>query len=181
MRRIGLAFSLLALIIPVLLAGCSTVSIYAQRATATAYSAEYMTTAMQAAESGAMALCNIDFTAGRQAYIDQICAAASALGCSFFTNQVNQAWADLERAYSANVLECQPATSRFLEEGQQFGMHVQYWLVTLKGTKGWSAGSSSREYWLQVAEENSNWKLNRVLTSDEIAFYLTIDSMGAEE
>jgi uncharacterized protein YceK len=117
MKRIGLAFSLLTLIIPVLLVGCSTVSIYAQRATATAYSTEYMTTAMQAAESGAMALCNIDFTAGRQAYIDQICAASSALGCSFFTNQVAQAWADLERAYSANVLECQPATSRFLEEG----------------------------------------------------------------
>ena len=97
------------------------------------------------------------------------------------TSQINQAWNDLERAYSSDVLECTPATSRFLDEGEQFGMRVQYWQVNLQGTKGWSASSNDREYWLQVAEENSNWKLNRVLTSDEVAYYLAIDSMSGED
>ena len=60
-------------------------------------------------------------------------------------------------------------------------MRVQYWQVNLQGTKGWSASSNDREYWLQVAEENSNWKLNRVLTSDEVAYYLAIDSMSGED
>jgi hypothetical protein len=165
----------------IFLASCKPVSIYTQRATATAYSTSYMTTAMQAAENGAMALCNIDFNAGEQSYVDQICEASTTLGCTYFTDQISQAWADLKRAYTANVLKCTPSTSRFLEEGQQFGMRVQYWQVNLQGGQGWSEGNKNREYWLQVAEENSNWKLNRVLTSDEVAFYLAIDSMAANE
>lgn len=165
----------------VLVSGCQPVSIYTQRATATAYSAEYMTTAMQAAEDGAMALCNIDFEAKAAGYIQQVCDASTQLGCEFFTSQIDQAWNDLERATSSDVLECTPATSRFLDEGEQFGMRVQYWQVNLQGTKGWSASSNDREYWLQVAEENSNWKLNRVLTSDEVAYYLAIDSMSGED
>jgi hypothetical protein len=60
-------------------------------------------------------------------------------------------------------------------------MRVQYWQVNLQGTEGWGANSGSREYWLQVAEENSSWKLNRVLTGDEVAFYLTIEAMAGEK
>ncbi len=165
----------------ILISGCQPVSIYTQRATATAYSADYMTTAMQAAEDGAMALCNIDFDAKADGYVQQVCDATTQLGCEFFTNQINQAWNDLERATSSDVLECTPATSRFLDEGEQFGMRVQYWQVNLQGTKGWSESSKNREYWLQVAEENSQWKLNRVLTSDEIAYYMAVDSMSGED
>jgi hypothetical protein len=126
------------------LAGCRPVSIYTQRATATAYAADYMTTAMQAAEDGALALCNIDFDSGEQAYVDQLCANSTTLGCQFFTDQLKQSWSDLKRAYTADTLVCIPATSRFLEEGEQFGMRVQYWQVTLKGTRGWPEGSQSR-------------------------------------
>ncbi len=160
---------------------CQPTSIYTQRATATAYSADYMVSAMQAAENGAMALCNIDFDAGPEAYLDEICLASTALGCAYYSDQVAEVWEDLRRSYSSDLLECAIGTSRFLEEGQQFGMRVQYWEVLLQGTTGWSGSSNNREYWLQVAEENSNWKLNRVLTSDEIAFYLTIDTLGVEE
>ena len=165
----------------ILVSGCQPVSIYTQRATATAYSADYMTTAMQAAEDGAMALCNIDFKTKADGYVQQVCDTSTQLGCEFFTGQINQAWNDLERAYSSDELECTPATSRFLDEGEQYGMRVQYWQVNLQGTKGWSASSTDREYWVQVAEENSNWKLNRVLTSDEIAYYLAIDSINGED
>jgi hypothetical protein len=161
--------------------GCQPVSIYTQRATATAYSADYMINAMQAAENGAMALCNINFDEGPQDYLQTVCDASTDLGCSFFTSQISEAWGDMERSYSADLLECVVGTSRFLDEGQQFGMNVQYWQVNLQGTTGWTSSNRSREYWLQVAEENSNWKLNRVLTSEEIAFYKTIDSMGEEE
>jgi hypothetical protein len=181
MKTTSTIFWILSLSALILVSGCQPVSIYTQRATATAYSADYMTTAMQAAEDGAMALCNIDFNAKADGYIQQVCDASTQLGCEFFTNQIDQAWNDLERATSSDVLECTPVTSRFLDEGEQFGMRVQFWQVNLKGTKGWSAGSSDREYWLQVAEENSNWKLNRVLTSDEVAYYLAIDSMSSED
>lgn len=179
MRKITSIVS--SLIFLMILASCQPVSIYTQRATATAYSSDYMTSAMQAAEDGAMALCNIDFDAGPETYLDQICAASTELGCSFFGDQISDVWNDLERAYSSDLLECKVGTSRFIEEGEQFGMRIQYWQLNLEGTKGWTDSTRNREYWLQVAEENSNWRLNRVLTSDEIAYYLTIDSMGAEE
>jgi len=165
----------------VFISACQPISIYTQRATATAYSTEQMTPAMQAAENGAMVLCNIDFRDGEDNYLQQICDASTALSCKFFTDQVSSAWDDLERSYSSDTLVCEIGTSRFLEEGEQFGMQVQYWKVNLRGTSGWAENARDREYWLQVAEENSNWKLNRVLTSDEIAYYLSIDTMGVEE
>ena len=165
----------------VTLTACQPASIYTQRATATAYSTDHMVPAMQAAENGAMVLCNIDFDAGPQAYLDEICSASTELGCAYYSDQVADVWEDLQRSYSSDLLECTVGTSRFLEEGQQFGMRVQYWQIFLQGTTGWPSSEKNREYWLQVAEENSNWKLNRVLTSDEIAFYLTIDTLGAEE
>ncbi len=174
-------FTIFILTVLVTITACQPVSIYNQRATATAYSSDYMTTAMRAAEDGAMALCNLDFDAGPEAYEEQICENSTQLGCAFFMKQVAEAWADLARAYSADQLECELSTSRFLEEGQQFGMLTQYWQVNLQGTKGWSTGEKNREYWLQVAEENGQWKLNRVLTSDEVAYYLAIDSMQGEE
>ena len=180
---IKLRFSIIILstIAVMMMTACEPTSIYTQRATATAYSADYMVSAMQAAENGAMALCNIDFNAGPEAYLEEICSTSTELGCSYYSDQVADVWEDLQRSYSADLLECSVGTSRFLEEGQQFGMRVQYWQVLLQGTTGWDNSNKNREYWLQVAEENSNWKLNRVLTSDEIAFYLTIDTLGVEE
>ena len=174
-------FGIVTLVIMVAATACQPTSIYTQRATATAYSTNYMISAMQAAENGAMALCNIDFDTGPEAYLDEVCSATTDLGCTFYTDQVAAVWEDLTRSYSSDVLECVVGTSRFLDEGEQFGMRVQYWLVNLEGTTGWTNSSRNREYWLQVAEENSNWKLNRVLTSDEIAYYISIDEMEADD
>lgn len=170
-----------ATVILILIVSCQPVSRNTQRATATAYAVSYMTDAMTAAENGALALCNIDFESGKDTYLETVCTATTRLGCVFFTKQINDAWNDLDRSYTSNRLGCVAGTSRFLEEGNQFGMRVQYWQVNLQGTEGWGANSGSREYWLQVAEENSNWKLNRVLTGDEVAFYLTIEAMAGEE
>ena len=174
-------FAIISLFVLVAATACQPTSIYTQRATATAYSTDYMISAMQAAENGAMALCNIDFDAGPKTYLDEICSTTTDLGCTFYTDQVAAVWEDLTRAYSSDVLECVVGTSRFLDEGEQYGMRVQYWLVNLEGTTGWSNSSRNREYWLQVAEENSNWKLNRVLTSDEIAYYISIDEMVTDD
>jgi len=179
-KYIGI-FITFILAVLIVLTACQPVSIYTQRATATAYATDYMVSAMQAAEDGAMALCNINFDEGPEAYLQAICDASTDLGCTYFGSQIAEGWGDLERSYNSDLLECVVGTSRFLEEGQQFGMNVQYWQVNLQGTTGWSNSNRSREYWLQVAEESSNWKLNRVLTSEEIAFYKTIDSMGEEQ
>ncbi len=173
----------LFLSVPLLLlaVSCQPVSRNTQRATATAYAVSYMSDAMTAAETGAMALCNIDFEAGKDAYIRNVCEVTTSLGCDFFTKQIDEVWNDLDQTYKSSKLGCVVGTSKFLEEGNQFGMRAQYWQVNLQGTEGWGANSGSRDYWLQVAEENSSWKLNRVLTGDEVAYYLTIEAMAGEE
>jgi hypothetical protein len=181
MKKNLLLTLLTAISILILAVSCQPISRNTQRATATAYAVSYMADAMAVAESSALALCNIDFKDGKDTYIENICAATTALGCKFFTRQVEGTWNDLDRTYSSDRLGCVAGTSRFLEEGTQFGMRVQYWQVNLQGTEGWGANSGSREYWLQVAEENSSWKLNRVLTGDEVAFYLTIEAMAGEK
>lgn len=176
------AIVMLILILTALLAtACQPVSRHTQRATATAYAADYMNSAMQAAEEGALALCNIDFEEGAEKYVEDVCAASTQTGCKFFMTQIADAWNDLERSTSSDRLECVTGTSKFLEEGKQFGMLVQYWQINLVGHEGWSSGAKNREYWIQVAEENGRWKLNRVLTGDEVEFYQTIETMVGEQ
>lgn len=165
-------------ILGVLTVSCQPVSRHTQRATATAYAASYMNDAMQAAEQGALALCNIDFTAGGEQYLQAICDVSTQPACEFFKTRIAETWADLARSMSAEQLKCIPGTSRFLEEGSQFGRAVQFWKVNLVGTEGWTSSASNREYWVQVTEENGSWRLNRVLTGDEVAFYQTIDQMA---
>ena len=63
-----------------------------------------------------------------------------------------------------------------LAESRQFGLLVKYWLVKLQGKDGWPKGTPKREYWLQVAEENGNWKLNRILVLDEIRYYSVLEA-----
>ncbi|HUV16596.1 MAG TPA: hypothetical protein VMW28_08560 [Pelolinea sp.] len=181
MKKTVAIITLLVTVATVLAVSCQPVSRHTQRATATAYAASYMTSAMEAAENGALALCNIDFSSGGETYIEDVCAASTQIGCKFFTTQIADAWNDLERSYSSDRLGCITGTSRFLEEGRQFGMLVQFWQINLVGTDGWSSSAKNREYWLQVAEENGRWKLNRVMTGDEVEVYLTIDSMAGEE
>ncbi len=177
-KTFAVAFMIIAVLFA---ASCQPVSRNSQRATATAYAVAYMNTAMQAAETGALALCNIDFKAGGEKYVENVCEVSTQAGCSFFTSQIAENWGDLARSYSAERLECKAGTSRFLEEGRQFGMLVQYWQVNLLGTAGWPSNTNNREYWVQVAEENGLWKLNRVLTTDEVDFYNAIEGMASAE
>jgi len=173
-----LTFTIITMIFTV---SCQPVSRNSQRATATAYAVAYMNTAMQAAETGALALCNIDFAEGGEQYVENVCEVSTQAGCTFFTSQIAAAWNDLARSYSSERMECKAATSRFVEEGRQFGMLVQYWQINLLGTAGWPSNAKNREYWVQVAEENGLWKLNRVLTTDEVDFYTAIEGMASVE
>jgi hypothetical protein len=180
MKKLSISLFLVLITVLLLAAGCQPVSLNTQRATATAFAVDYMEKAMAAAETGALSLCNIDFKAGKSAYVEAICSASTQAGCAFFTRQVNGGWEDLDRAYTSEKLICESGTTRLLDEGLQFGMRTQYWQVNLNGTAGFGANDMNREYFVQVAEENSQWKLNRVLTSDEVAFYLTIEAMAGE-
>jgi len=155
---------------------CKPVIIEQQQATATAYEGSVLELGKQSAEQSAMLFCNVDFKMGKEEYQKKVCAQATPMGCRILSTQIDATWQSFKAAYPVPSLVCELQSSQLLEESRQFGLAVQYWLVKLQGKDGWPKGTPNREYWLQVAEENGNWKLNRVLVLDEIRYYSVLEA-----
>jgi len=174
MKKNFLYFSILLVIF--LSPGCSSVSLEEQRVQATAFVTDRNDQAEQAASQAAMALCNVDISAGMDAYQQQVCSVATQTGCQIISSQIASVWQNFETSYQVPQLTCELATNKFLEETHQFGLDVQFWLVKLEGEGYAPSSSNQREYWLQVANEDGEWKLNRILLVDEIRYYLASGS-----
>ena len=167
---------LFALFLATVFSACKPVSIEQQQATATAFERSALELGKQAAEQSAIFLCNVDFKKGKEEYQKNICARATPMGCQILSIQMDEIWQSFITAYPVPRLVCELQSSQLLEESRQFGLPVQYWLVKLQAKEGWVKDTPIREYWLQVAEENGNWKLNRVLVLDEIRYYSALEA-----
>lgn len=152
-------------------AGCKTVEITEQRSTATAYQKNSMLAAKGAAEAGALAFCNINFEGGLEAYKQSICSVTTSLGCEHYTQELDKSWDSIVDVYNTDALVCDFVSSELMEESTQFGFPVQVWFVRLIGTVGWPENQTNRDYWLQIAEESGEWKLNRMLSLTEIEYF----------
>lgn len=153
------------------MAGCRSVTIEEQRVTATAYAKASMVQAQESAETGAMAFCNIDFEDGIAAYKETLCDVTTTLGCSYYSTEIEKNWDTLIDMYDTDLLECEMVSSELLEESVQFGFPVQIWYIRLIGTTGWEQNQTNRNYWVQVANESGEWKLNRMLSLTEVEYY----------
>lgn len=171
---------LFALFLAAVISACKPVIPEQQQATATAFERSVLELGKQVAEQSAMVLCNVDFKKGKEEYQKNICARATPMGCQILSNQMDETWQSFMTAYPVSRLVCELQSSQLLEESRQFGLPVQFWLVKLQGKEGWMKGTPTREYWLQVAEENGNWKLNRVLVLDEIRYYSALEAARAK-
>jgi hypothetical protein len=160
----------------VVFSACKPVLIEQQQATATAFERSVLELGKQSAEQSAMLFCNVDFKKGKEEYQKKVCAQATSMGCRIISTQIDATWKSFQAAYPAPSLVCELQSSQLLEQSQQFGVLVQYWLVKLQGKDGWPKNTPAREYWLQLAEENGNWKLNRVLVLDEIRYYAALEA-----
>lgn len=163
---IGLSFLVMAALI-----GCSKVTLAEQQSTATVYEETSMVNAKEAAETGALAFCNIDFTAGKEEYQDVICDVATTLGCDYYRNELDDSWDAITEVYNTDKLVCEFVSSELIEDSEQFGFQTQIWFVRLVGTVGWEQKQSNRDYWIQIANEDGEWKLNRILSLTEIDYY----------
>ena len=163
---IGFGFLITAVLI-----GCSKVTLAEQQSTATAYEETSMIDAKEAAEAGALAFCNIDFTDGKEAYQEVICDVATTLGCDYYREELDDNWDVISDVYNTNRLVCELVSSELIEDSEQFGFQTQIWFVRLVGTIGWEENQSNRDYWVQIANEAGEWKLNRVLSLTEINYY----------
>lgn len=158
------------------LSACRPVLLSQQQATAVAFAVSEQALGRQAAETAAMALCNVNFTWGMQNYQNQVCGQATKMGCQVLSLQIGETWKNFNLTYPVPKLVCETRSSKLLEESRQFNLPVQFWQVSLHGTEGWPQDSTEREYWLQVARENGAWKLNRVLVMDEVRYYAAMQS-----
>ena len=163
------------LFLAAVVSACKPVIIEQQRATATAFERSVHELGKQSAEQSAMLFCNVDFKMGKEEYLKKVCAQATPMGCRILSTQIEKTWQIFTEAYPVPGLVCELRSSHLLEASFQFGLPVQYWLVKLQGKDGWPKNTAIREYWLQVAEENGNWKLNRVLVLDEIRYYSVLE------
>ena len=152
------------------IAGCKNITMEEQRSTATVFEQTSMLQAKEAAETGALVFCNIDFEKGKEAYKTMICEVTTTLGCNYLSSEIDNNWDALVTTYDTDALECEFVSSELIEESTQFGFPVQIWFVRLVGTVGWQ-DQTNRDYWLQVANESGEWKLNRVLSLTEIQYY----------
>ncbi len=159
------------LLMILLLIGCSKATLVEQQSMATAYEETSMVNAKDAAESGALAFCNIDFTVGKEEYQKVICDVTTELGCEYYRNELDDNWDAISDVYNTDKLECEIVSSELIEDSEQFGYQTQIWFVRLIGTVGWQQNQSNREYWIQIANENGKWKLNRILSLTEIYYY----------
>jgi hypothetical protein len=166
-----LSFLILGLLFLMAVSACKPVLLEQQQATATAFVRSDLELGRQAAEQSALVLCNVDFKQGKAAYQKSICDLSTEMGCRMLSTQVDETWESFSRAYPVPNLACELRSSQLLEESRQFGLPVQYRLVTLHGMDGWPKDVPEHEYWLQVAKENGAWKLNRVLVLDEARYY----------
>ncbi len=161
----------------VLFSGCLGTRSESQQVTATAYAEASMQEAMEAAEESALVLCALDFESGADAYIEKVCALSTDLACLRFETEIQSNWSDLQQAYGVQKLACAPSSSRLVEEGRQYGRNVQFWRVNLVGTQGFTDDNAHQTYWVQVAEQNGEWKFNRLIGQNEIALYVSMSEM----
>jgi len=167
---------LFTLLLAIVLSACKPVIREQQQATATAFESAVLELGRQSAEQSALLFCNVDFNLGKEEYQKKVCAQATPMGCRILSTQIDATWQSFTEAYPVPGLVCELLSSQLLEESRQFGLAVQYWLVKLQGKEGWPKNTPTREYWLQVAEESGNWKLNRVMVLDEIRYYSVLEA-----
>lgn len=165
-RRLWIFLLVLGLI------SCKRVTIEEQRTQATQYQENSMLAAQEAAESGARTLCSIDFEAGVENYQDEICEATTNLGCKSFSKELELSWTSMEETFDTPKLVCEWVSSDFIEESSQFGLPVQVWHIRMVGTVGWPESQTNRDFWMQLAFEDSAWKLHRILSLTEINYYI---------
>ena len=161
----------MVLLLSVCLSACQGVNLAEQQATATAFANSSQAKASILAEKAAMALCEIDFTSGKEFFTSTICDLSTSIGCTLIGLEIDQNWEALLANYGEVKLGCKVDESRLLERGRQFGNVVEYWLVKTRGVSGWPQNGLTRSYWLQLSEDGEDWKLNRMLEKGEITYY----------
>ena len=127
--------------------------------------------AQAAAVSGAKVFYNVDYRNGKQAWLDQLCAVSTSIGCAIDQNVFVPAfWPQLEAAKTSTTVQVS-AQEKVLDQVSPLGsVPQQVWKLGIQLSAPWPAQEqplTSFPALALVIRENGTWKFERFLTEDE--------------
>jgi hypothetical protein len=128
--------------------------------------------AQAAAVSGAQAFYSVDYQNGKQAWLDQLCAVSTNIGCTMDQNVfVPALWPQLEAAKTSTTIQVS-AQEKVLEQVNPMGdVPQQVWRLDVQLSAPWPAQEQPLTNFPALALvmcENGTWKFERFLTEDEV-------------
>ena len=126
-----------------------------------------------AALSGAQAFYTLDYQAGRQTWLDQLCAVSTQAGCAIDQNVIVPAlWGGLAQAKTVSTVQVE-VQEKVLEQAAAFPANApqQVWRLHIQLSAPWPGQKqplTSFPALALVIRENGTWKFERFLTEDEV-------------
>jgi len=163
-------------LLALMLSACQSNPSDGMQATATAYAQTSIQQAEQMAKDATLRLCQMDLGQNSEIYTQQLCEVTTEVGCRVLSIEISNQWEAMQARFQSQQLDCDIEEVKFIEDGEQFNLPVQTWWVKAKGTQGWADDDTIHDYFLQLAVEGGQWKLNRVLSDFEVRYYLAQSS-----
>lgn len=125
-----------------------------------------------AALQGVQAFLTVDFTNGKQAWIDQVCAVSTADGCQAMNNLAGMMWAGIENKTSR--MEYTPENATLIREiAGEDGQMLQVFKVTGALVDLNTTRTTSGEMHVIVEQVGNDWSFQRVLFEQEVQLLQT--------
>ena len=127
--------------------------------------------ARAAAVAGAQAFYTVDYQNGKQAWLDQMCAVSTNIGCTMDQNVfVLALWPQLEAAKTSTTVQVSAQEKVFDQINPLGDVPQQVWKLEIQLSAPWPAQEqplTSFPALALVMRENAVWKFERFLTEDE--------------
>lgn len=129
--------------------------------------------AREAALAGAKAFYTVDYTAGQQHWLDQLCSASTQTGCIVYQNViVPNLWSQLEEGKVATTVEAS-AQEKVQEQlaSSRGNAPMQVWLLNMQLSSPWPMQKEPITDFPALAlvlKESGTWKFERFLTEEEL-------------
>jgi hypothetical protein len=129
--------------------------------------------AREAALAGARAFYSVDYKAGQQKWLDQLCAVSTQTGCIVYQNViVPNLWSDLEEGETATTVEVS-AQEKVQEQiaSTRKDAPMQVWRLQIQLSSPWPMQKEPITEFPALAlviKESGAWKFERFLTEEEL-------------
>jgi len=118
-----------------------------------------------AARAGVEAFLSVDFSKGRDAWLERLCALTDEQGCKANTMMAEMMWAGVEKKKQRTA--CTVQSLELVKTGEQDGTAYQVWKVKAEITDLNTQQKSAGEMYAMTVKDGEAWKFNHVLLDFE--------------